>query len=121
MFCHKCGTAINGASFCPSCGYPATKAASTESPTPIQQTVYVKVAPTNSLAVAGFVLSFLGWLGVIGFVLSLVALKQIRQSGGLQGGRGLAIAGAIIGGLWVLSFALLLMFFGVLQYFGWGY
>jgi ABC-type xylose transport system permease subunit len=47
----------------------------------------------NGLAVAGFVTSFL--CGIIGLILSAIALSQINKSG--QDGKGLAIAGIVIG------------------------
>ncbi len=55
---------------------------------------------TNGLAIAGFVISLVGCgpLGLIGLILSLVALKSPNKSN-----RGLAIAGAVIGGLNVLA------------------
>jgi Domain of unknown function (DUF4190) len=41
------------------------------------------------------------WLGsVVSLVLGLVALKQIRARN--QGGRGIAIAGIVLSGLWLL-------------------
>ena len=58
------------------------------------------LALSFGLAIAGFVVSFFGWFGIVGFILSLVALNQIKNSNGTKRGRGLAIAGAIIGGLW---------------------
>ena len=48
----------------------------------------------NVLAIVGFVLSFLGWLAVVGLVLEIVALNQIKRTG--ERGRRLAIAGIII-------------------------
>jgi len=63
----------------------------------------------NGLAIAGFVCSLLGCFcctAIVGLVLSLVAL-----SGTNQANRGLAIAGAIIGGIWLL---LWLVYFGFL-------
>lgn len=57
-------------------------------------------AETNSLAIAGFVVSLVGCgpFGLIGLVLSLVALNSQNKAN-----RGLAIAGAVIGGLNVLA------------------
>lgn len=56
---------------------------------------------TNGLAIAALVCSLFGWLcvigGILGIILGVLALGQIRQSG--QGGRGLAIAGIVIGGI----------------------
>ncbi len=51
---------------------------------------------TNGLAVAGFVISLVG-CGPLGLILSLVALNGKNKAN-----RGLAIAGAIIGGLFTL-------------------
>ena len=112
MFCAKCGAPLNGAAFCGSCGTaangaPAAPTAPVAPQAPQQNYVnpnavptYAQVAPTSGLAIAGFVVSFFGWFGIVGFILSLVALNQIKNSNGTKRGRGLAIAGAIIGGLW---------------------
>jgi Domain of unknown function (DUF4190) len=59
---------------------------------------------TNGLAIASLVSSIAGWVICgIGFILGIVfgsiAKNQIDQSGGTQQGRGLAVAGIIIG--WV--------------------
>ena len=57
------------------------------------------------MAIASLVSSLLGWLCVIGPVLGLIfgfiSLNQIKQSG--QSGRGLAIAGIIIGALVIVG------------------
>jgi Domain of unknown function (DUF4190) len=56
---------------------------------------------TNGMAIASLVCSLFGWLCLIGPILGLifgfVALGQIKQTG--QGGRGMAIAGIVIGGV----------------------
>ena len=59
---------------------------------------------TNGLAVASLVLGCVGWLlcgigSVAALVLGLVARTQIRNSGGQEGGEGLALAGIILGGI----------------------
>ena len=58
-------------------------------------------AATNGMAVASLVCSLFGWLCLIGPLLGLifgfVALNQIKQTG--QRGRGMALAGIIIGGI----------------------
>lgn len=51
-------------------------------------------ATTNGLAIASFVCSLLG-LGLVGVVLGHIALGRIARTG--EGGRGLAIAGLVIG------------------------
>jgi hypothetical protein len=56
---------------------------------------------TNGMAIASLVCSLFGWLCLIGPILGLIfgfiALGQIKQTG--QGGRGMAIAGIIIGAI----------------------
>jgi hypothetical protein len=48
---------------------------------------------TNVLAIVGFILAF--FVSVAGIIVSAIALGQIKKTG--EGGRGLAIAGVIIG------------------------
>ncbi len=54
---------------------------------------------TNRMAIASLVCSLFGWLciigGILGIIFGFLALNQIKQSG--QGGRGMAIAGIVIG------------------------
>lgn len=54
---------------------------------------------TNGMAIASLVCSLFGWIciigGILGIIFGFMALGQIRQSG--QGGRGMAIAGIVIG------------------------
>jgi hypothetical protein len=56
---------------------------------------------TNGLAVASFVCSFFFWLfgigAVLGIVFGFVSRSQIKHSAGIQRGKGLALAGIIIG------------------------
>jgi hypothetical protein len=63
----------------------------------------------NGLAVAGFVCAFL--MPLVGLILSLVALSCMKSSGNFEG-RGLAKAGAIIGGVIIGS----LFLFGCLWF-----
>ena len=111
MFCAKCGAPLNGASFCASCGTAAIQtSAAPVQPVPTNYQApnqapypapYGAPAPTNGLAVGGFVTSLI-CLGPVGFVLSAIALNQIKKSPTPQGGKGLAIAGVVIGGLSIL-------------------
>jgi hypothetical protein len=55
---------------------------------------------TNGLAIAALTagILWLGWLGSIAAVIfGHVALAQIRRSGGREGGKGLAVAGLVLG------------------------
>ena len=58
---------------------------------------------TNSWAIASLVLGilWLWWVGaVLAIVFGLVALREIRGSDGLEGGKGLAISGIVLGSVW---------------------
>jgi hypothetical protein len=61
-------------------------------------------AGMNGMAVASLVCSLFGWLCVVGplfgLIFGFVALNQIRQTG--QRGRGMALAGIILGGILVV-------------------
>ena len=71
-----------------------------------------QAAPNNQMAVgaliAGIVGIVLGLLCGIGFIVSIVAvvlgvvaMNQINQSGGAQGGKNMALTGIILGGVGV--------------------
>jgi len=72
---------------------------------------------TNGKAISAMVLGIL-WLCGIGSILALVfgyqAQSEIEESGGAQGGKGMAVAGIVLGwigvGLIILYFALWLIF-----------
>jgi hypothetical protein len=62
--------------------------------------VYVRGGQTNGLAVASLVLGILWifWLGsLLALVFGFIAKGQIERSNGAQGGKGLAIAGIVLG------------------------
>jgi hypothetical protein len=122
MICNSCGQDVEpGARYCPSCGTSvstdANAAASPSSqplppPPPPPSDYFPAPAPppmqlgpttgTNGLAIASLVLGII-WLYWVGSVLALVfgyvALNQIKKTGGQQAGRGMAIAGVVLG--WV--------------------
>lgn len=54
----------------------------------------------NTLAIVGFVLAFVA--NIVGLVVSVIALVQIARTG--ERGRGLAIAGVVVGGFWFALF-----------------
>jgi hypothetical protein len=85
---------------------------------PAQPPVFVQPASrTNGFAIASFVLGlvWLLWLGsAAAVVFGHVALRRIARSGGTQTGRGLAIAGLVLGylgvaGLAAIMFAVLIV------------
>lgn len=51
---------------------------------------------TSGMAIAGLILSVTCFT-IIGIILSIVALVQINNSNGQQTGKGLAIAGIVVG------------------------
>jgi hypothetical protein len=75
------------------------------------QHVYVQSTSTNGFAIAALVLGII-WLYWIGSILALVfgymAKSQIEQSQGRQSGRGMAIAGIVLG--WIGVGVLVLLF-----------
>ena len=85
MYCKNCGNELyEQASCCPKCGCPTGKGNGAESQEGNKK--------TNTLAIVGFVLSF--FVAIAGLVCSIIARKQIRETG--EGGAGLALAGLII-------------------------
>lgn len=58
------------------------------------------------MAIAAFVLGLVG-VWILGIVLGIVALKRIRRTA--QQGRGLAIAGIVLSGIWLAITALILV------------
>lgn len=71
-----------------------------EEPQPVQHHQPTK---TNSLAIIGFILAII--LPLIGLILSIVAMSQIKKKN--EGGKGLAIAGIVIGSI-LLFFQLII-------------
>lgn len=73
-------------------------------PVPYGAAGYAYAPRTNTLAIVGFILSFV--VSVAGIICSHIALSQIKRTG--EGGHGLALAGAILGyvftGFWLLYF-----------------
>jgi hypothetical protein len=109
----------------PSEGYPPPQGSYPPSgsyppPPPPQYGAPTPATGTNPLAIASLVVSVIslfswlctGLLAIVGIVLGVIAMNQIKQSG--QGGHGLALAGIIIGAV-----SILLGVFWTLNYFAW--
>ncbi len=106
-FCSKCGTQISeGSAFCQNCGAPAPGAAATAPPAaqataqPVQTVTAFK---TNSFAIisliAGIVSLFFSFyfiIAIVAIIFGVLALSQIKKNPA-QKGKGLAIAGIILG------------------------
>ena len=62
--------------------------------------------PTSGMAIASLVLAII-WLGGVGslaaVVLGILAIRKINDARGRQGGKGLAIAGTVIGGIGIVG------------------
>jgi hypothetical protein len=82
-------------------------------PRPVGAPVFVRPAQTtNVLAITSLVLGLIwfAWFGSVGAVIcGHIALRQIRESGGRQTGRGLAIGGLALGYFWLLMLTLTLV------------
>lgn len=80
---------------------------------PYQQQPYAVGPKTNVLAIVSLVLSIVG-ISIGGVITGHIALKQIRDRG--EGGRGLALAGTIVGwvgcGLWILYWLIIILVLG---------
>ena len=92
-FCGQCGTQVGDGAFCPSCGNRTDGAAVATAGGP-PAVPPSQPRKTNALAIASFVLSLMCG-SILSVVLGHVALSQIRKTN--EGGRGLAIAGLVIG------------------------
>jgi uncharacterized protein DUF4190 len=55
---------------------------------------------TNGFAIASLVFGIIGGV-LLALVFGYIALSQIRQSDGRQGGRGLALTGVVLGWVWL--------------------
>ena len=72
---------------------------------------YPPAGPTSGMAIASLVVSLLG-IGIVGVILGHLALNEINKSNGYMQGRGLAIAGLVIGYLQIAAgviFAIILI------------
>ena len=65
--------------------------------------VPMQMAPsTSGMAIAGFVLSFLGCLSILGLIFAIIGYNEVKKSNGMKTGGGLAIAGIIISCCWLV-------------------
>lgn len=103
-YCARCGAELyDEAVICIKCGCPVDG----------MKTPYTsqKSNSYNTLAIVGFILSFLYTL--VGLILSIIAYKQIKDSG--EKGKGLAVAGIVISSISVAFVVLgLFIYIGLL-------
>jgi hypothetical protein len=71
------------------------------------------VKRNNGLAIASLVCACAGFVffvpAVLGVIFGFIARSKIRQSGGTQGGDGLALAGILVGFAWIGLFVILVI------------
>ncbi|WP_279101813.1 DUF4190 domain-containing protein [Gordonia bronchialis] len=104
------GASSYGDTGTPSYGASSTPSYGTPPPSPYGQPGYGAAGypgeqKTNGLAIASLVCSVLGCCGILaiaGVVLGFVARKQIAESNGTQSGDGLALAGIIVGAVFIV-------------------
>ncbi|WP_024356815.1 DUF4190 domain-containing protein [Leucobacter chironomi] len=81
------------------------------------QAVYVAPVPTNTLAILSMIASIVGFFtfaifAIGGVIMGHISLNQIKRTG--ENGRGMALAGLIIGYVAIGFWALLLLFYIVI-------
>lgn len=125
-FCAHCGGALPtaGAAFCPGCGKspsptgaPLQPVVSAPSYAPGYPAPYPTVIQTNGLSTASLILGILAFfcMGPLASIPAIIcghmARKQIAESGGMQTGAGMALAGLILGyaNLVLMSFYIIAM------------
>ena len=126
-FCANCGAELNdNADICLKCGKFINTGVSTNNianlssgSTPFNTSSTVK---TNSLAMAGFVVSlcsliinFFGVVGAVGAILSSVGLSQLKNR--YEKGFGFALAGIIIGAFSILFGIIWIIILANLDYY----
>ena len=116
-----------GGTFCTECGGMVTAPVPTDvtrSATGLAQGSYSAMTPpspgaaTNGFAIGALISGILG-LSALAIVFGFVARSQIRQSAGSQKGGGMAMAGIILGFVWVaLSIAFTIAIFALASHLG---
>ena len=117
MFCSRCGQDTpEGATLCAACGQQTalTNAPRSGLSPQIPPSASGSVAPekTSGLAIASLIFGILFIffpLSIPAIVLGHIALSQIKKSSGRLGGRGMAIAGLILGYLGIAMIPLILI------------
>lgn len=82
----------------------------------------VKAPGTNGTAIASLVTSVAGGLccaplAMVGLILGVIAMRETKRTG--QDGHGMALAGTIIGGLFVAAALIVMLLYIALMVSGW--
>lgn len=109
-FCMRCGSSIDDQDqFCRKCGAHVSAPAAPASAMP---TVPAGPAQTSGKAIASLIfglLFFVPFAFVVAVILGHLGLSEIRKSAGRLKGDGLAIAGLVLGYMWVVSIPIILI------------
>ena len=101
MICSRCGqTVSDGAAFCPACGQQTIAVAGGLPPLPPPGVHAVPAEKTGGMAIASLVFGILFLffpLNILAIIFGHISLSQIKASAGRLGGRGLAVAGLVLG------------------------
>jgi type IV pilus assembly protein PilA len=114
MFCRQCGTTNpDAAQYCSKCGttFAATHAASA-APAPGPAPIAPTHVPTSGKAIASLICGIFTMffpVGIAAIILGHLSLSDIRKSAGRLGGRGIAIAGLVLGYAGIALIALILI------------
>ena len=124
MTCSKCGAALaDNSRFCANCGNPAVEAPAPVSPVAPSAPALSAPGPaalgpapalaeeTSGKAVASLILGIINVfpLCIVAIILGHISLSEIKKSAGRLKGRGLAIAGLVMGYLGVAAIPLVLI------------
>lgn len=103
MFCYNCGKQIDDkAVFCVYCGVQVGKLVSCNE---VNGQGHNKQNKCSGFSIAGFVLSFFGWLSILGLIFSCIGYNK-SASRKSSAGIGLGLAGIIISCLDIVLFTL---------------
>jgi len=109
-FCMRCGASIDTADkFCRVCGATSSALATPASELPVAPTA---PARTSGKAIASLVcglLFFVPFAFVAAVIFGHLGLSEIKRSAGRLKGDGLAIAGLVLGYMWVVSIPIILI------------
>lgn len=111
-FCAGCGNTMTADDrFCRVCGRMAS-AGSGATPTAVAVPVATAPAETSGKAIASLIcglLFFIPFLFIAAIVFGHLALSEIRKSAGRLKGEGLAIAGLVLGYVWIVGIPIILI------------
>ena len=119
-FCKNCGSEIKeGSLYCEKCGSPVDSAPVVNQALttyPSQPTYQGVPNKTNSLAIAGFIVSLVSLVcctpaAVISLILSIIGLNESKKCA--NEGKGLAIAGIVISAIALLFLILIICIYAI--------